>query len=109
MPNHALDCHGEATKHRWKEPKAQPCPEWSLSSWILSELQISKSHSDLSKQGSVLTQSTKALCGPAVPQGDSPSQPFLVVAGVPGAEETVGKLALARSWDQLYSLRSTAP
>lgn len=66
-----------------------------LSSWTLSDLQISKSHSDWSKQGSVpTTQSTKALCGPAVPQGDSPSQPFLVsvcvcVGGAPGAEETV--------------------
>lgn len=63
-----------------------------LSSWTLSELQISKSPSDCSKQGSVPTQNTKALCGPAVPQGDSPSQSFLVVVvvvGCPGAEETV--------------------
>lgn len=53
-----------------------------LSSWTLSELQISKSHSDCSEQGSVPTQSTKALCGPAMPQGDSPSQSFLVVVVV---------------------------
>lgn len=81
-----------------------------FSSWTL----ISKFHSDLSKQESVPAQSNKILpCEPAVPQGDLLSWSLLMVVGwvgaVPGTTKKGRMLALALSWDQLYSFHLTSP